>query len=248
MDNTQLFTGLAEAYTYGRPEYSLEFIEKLYDKYSFTTDSVIADIGSGTGKFSKQLLQKGSTVFGVEPNDSMRMAAEKEFCGNFNFISVKGDAVHTNLKDNSVDFITTAQAFHWFDIDKFKIECARILKPGGKILLIWNVRDMDSPVNRESYKVFEKYCPAFRGFSGGIRRDDERIERFFDGKYQRISYSNPLYYDKERFIKRSLSGSYSLKKGDVAFDKYCFALEEIFHKYEKDGILRMENNTEAYIG
>ena len=57
MDNTQLFTGLAEAYTYGRPEYSLEFIEKLYDKYSFTTDSVIADIGSGTGKFSKQLLQ-----------------------------------------------------------------------------------------------------------------------------------------------------------------------------------------------
>lgn len=81
MNNTQKFNGLEVVYSAGRPTYAKEFIERLYWAYGFSKRSVIADIGSGTGKFSKQLLDKGSFVYCVEPNRDMRRVAKKELAG-----------------------------------------------------------------------------------------------------------------------------------------------------------------------
>ena len=78
MDNTQKFSGLANDYTIGRSAYSNAFIESLYSRYGFSERSVIADIGSGTGKFAKQLLDKGSFVHCIEPNEDMRKRAIEE--------------------------------------------------------------------------------------------------------------------------------------------------------------------------
>ena len=78
MDNTQNFNELAEDYTVGRPVYATDFIDSLYMHYGFDEHSVIADIGAGTGKFSKQLLDRGSTVYCIEPNDDMRNTAIRE--------------------------------------------------------------------------------------------------------------------------------------------------------------------------
>ncbi|MDE5995582.1 MAG: class I SAM-dependent methyltransferase [Eubacterium sp.] len=121
MSNTNLFNGRAEVYTRGRPSYPKELIDELYTHYGVSSNSVIADIGSGTGKLSKQLLDKGSTVYAVEPNDDMRSIAENELSEYSKFISVSGNAEDTLLPDHSVDFITVAQAFHWFDIKKFRL-------------------------------------------------------------------------------------------------------------------------------
>lgn len=248
MGSTKKFDGRAKDYTTGRPNYAQELIDSLYDKYGISASSVIADIGSGTGKFARHLLDRGSKVYCVEPNDDMRSTAEKELSSYPCFYSVKGDAEDTALEDSSVDFITTAQAFHWFDVKRFRKECLRILRLKGKAILIWNIRDMNSPLNKELYDIYTEYCPDFKGFGGGIKKDDERIKEFFGGKYDYISYDHPLYYDREKFIARSLSGSYSLKEGDINYDKYIKAITDVFDGYSKNGEIKLGNSSVAYIG
>ena len=248
MDSTKTFSGLAGEYPAGRPAYAKAFIEELYFRYGFTEDAVIADIGSGTGKFAKQLLDKGSFVYCVEPNDDMRNAAMAELRGYEKFRAVKGTAAETTLDGESVDYITTAQAFHWFDVALFQKECKRILRKDGKAFLIWNIRDMSAEINRSCFEIYSEYCPAFQGFNGGIQKDDARIKQFFEDRYEYVEFDNPLSYDKEKFINRCLSSSYSLKKGDERFDEYINALGELFEKQAKAGVLTVANNTVAYVG
>ena len=213
-DSTQKFNGIAKEYTLGRPTYSEELIDMLYSQCDFSSHSIIADIGSGTGKFAKQLLDKGSFVYCVEPNDDMRNIAIQELTAYKNFCAVQGTAAETGLLEKSIDFVTCAQAFHWFDVLAFKKECKRILKEEGLVFLIWNMRDMSCDINKECFDIYIKFCPDFRGFGGGIQKDDNRITQFFNNEYRYVEFDNPLIYDKETFISRSLSGSYSLKKGD----------------------------------
>lgn len=248
MDTTKKFDGIADEYTQGRPSYATEFIEYLFAKHCFSDSSVIADIGSGTGKFSKQLLEKGCNVICVEPNTDMRLVAEKELCKYPGFKSVAGSAERTTLPNNSVDFITVAQAFHWFDTSAFKIECSRIIKPGRKVFLIWNTRNNEDTINRELFRVYSEYCPDFKGFSGGTKPHDDRIKYFFDNNYEYISFDNPLCFNKEKFLTRSLSGSYSLKKEDRNFDLYLKEIDKVFDQFEADGIVKIENQTVVYTG
>lgn len=248
MNMTNKFDGRATDYTASRPNYSMDFINCLYSQYGISKTSVIADIGSGTGKFSKHLLDRQSEVYCVEPNDDMRSVAEKELCKYENFHSVKGDAENTTLKEGFADCITTAQAFHWFNVPKFKQECMRIIKTGGKVFLIWNVREYTDIINQEWHTLFSQYCPAFKGFSNGIDRDDPAIKAFFDKGYEYVSFDYPLIFDRENFIKRSLSSSYSLKKGDVKYEQYISALNELFNKYENNGLISISNQSVAYIG
>ena len=248
MDNTQNFNELAADYTIGRPAYAMNFIDSLYGKYGFSGQSTIADIGAGTGKLSKQLLERGSTVYCIEPNDDMRNTAIKELGKYAGFHAINGTAADTKMGDKSVDFITTAQAFHWFDPFLFKKECRRILHENGLVFLIWNMRDMSSGINQKSFEIFSKYCPKFKGFSGGILQDDIRIRQFFDDEYEYIEFDNPIFYDRNRFISRSLSGSYSLKNGDADYDKYLEALCKLYEQYAKNDKLTMENKTIVYVG
>lgn len=248
MDNTQKFSGRAENYTKGRPGYPSALFDCLYTDYGFSDNSSIADIGSGTGKFSKYLLDKGSTVYCVEPNEDMRKAAENELGEYSNFISVNGTSDATALKDSTVDFVTAAQAFHWFDAEKFKAECKRILKPEGLTVLVWNTRDMSSEFNIKSYEIYRKYCPSFKGYHGGMKDDDKRISAFFKNDFRKIVFENPLAFTKEKFITRSLSASYSLKQGDDNYERYIAELKDLFDEYSENDIVTMKNNTTVYIG
>lgn len=248
MDSTRNFSGLAAEYTAGRPVYAEAFLESLYARHGFSAESAVADIGSGTGKFAKQLLDRGSTVWCVEPNGDMRRTAVRELGGYAKFCAVNGTAAETTLADTSVDFITAAQAFHWFDVSAFQKECRRILKPGGRVFLIWNLRDMTDEMNRRCHAVHAAYCPAFQGFGGGIQKDDARIGQFFGGQYRYEEFDNPLFYDREKFLSRSLSGSYSLQQGDARYADYIGALSELFDEYAENGVLAMANRTVAYSG
>lgn len=248
MNTKNKFDGRATDYTASRPNYSMDLIDYLYSQYGISKASVIADIGSGTGKFSKHLLDRQSEVYCVEPNDDMRNVAESELCGYLNFHSVAGDAENTTLKENFVDYITAAQSFHWFDVPKFKKECQRIIKTGGKVFLIWNIRDNADSINQEWHSIFARYCPHFKGFSNGIDKDGHRIKEFFDNHYKYVSFNYPLIFDRENFIKRSLSSSYSLKKDDETYEEYMCALNGLFDKYEHNGFIAITNQSVAYIG
>ena len=132
---------------------------------------VFADIGSGTGIFTEQLLGCGYKVYAVEPNDDMCKKAEEKLSYNENYISVNGSDTDTNLPDRSVDYITTAQAFHWFDCDGFKKECRRILKPGGKVIIVYNSRNIEAACTKALAELRHRYNPEFHGFSNGMSHE-----------------------------------------------------------------------------
>src|ERR1700751_2712080 len=127
-NSTQRFSDRVENYIRYRPSYPPQVLETLRAECGLTRDSTIADIASGTGIFSRLLLDNGNRVCGVEPNREMREAAERLLAGFPRFISVSGTAEATTLADRSVDFATAAQAAHWFDLPKARKEFARILK------------------------------------------------------------------------------------------------------------------------
>ena len=267
-DNRERFSGKAGLYSAGRPSYAEGFLQELRSLYGFGGDTVVADIGSGTGKLTKQLLQLGCRVFGVEPNEDMRRAAEADLAGYPGFGSIKGDASHTTLPDRSVDAVTVAQAFHWFPVDEFRQECLRICRPGGRIFLIWNQRDMSSPLVQDLHRLYTRYGKDFTGFNQGLTEDDERIRRFFradepsgdrnpcyDRKeypnpltYDREEYPNPLTYDREGFRIRCLSSSHSPKSGEGNYEAYMREVDRIFDEYAEDGRLHMPNRTTVYSG
>jgi len=145
-----------------------------------------------------------------------------------------------------VHFITVAQAFHWFNVLLFKDECKRILKRNGKVFLIWNKKDHDTAVSIEQNLIFEKFCPNFVGSSGGIKENDEKIKLFFDDSFECVQFDNPLLYDREKFVRRSLSSSYSLTKEDKNYDEYLNELNNLFDKHAKNGLLSTSNKTVAY--
>ncbi|HEY5741662.1 MAG TPA: class I SAM-dependent methyltransferase, partial [Terrimicrobiaceae bacterium] len=126
---TLRFSNTVEHYVRHRPDYPKQIVELLENECSLPAGSVIADIGSGTGIFSKLLLDNAYTVFGVEPNREMRQEAERWLADYLNFRSVSAAAESTGLQERSIDGITVATAFHWFDHEKAKIEFRRILKP-----------------------------------------------------------------------------------------------------------------------
>ena len=248
MDNKMKFSGLASSYAVGRPSYAKEFIDYLYQNKGFSSDCIIADIGSGTGKLTEDLLKRGSFVYGVEPNFDMRYKAIELLSKYNRFYSIDGSGENTTLEDKSVDFITVAQAFHWFDVLSFKKECLRILKDEGYVFLIWNMRDIDDTVNKASIKVFKKYCPLFKGFGGGVEKDDLRIKTFFNNQYEYLEFDHPLYYDKETFIQRCLSSSYSLKPDNEIYEEYVEELASIFDSCQKDNLVMIGNKTVVYFG
>lgn len=248
MENTKKFSGKAENYSSGRPAYADGLIDMLYETQGFSPRSVIADIGCGTGIFTKQLVERGSLVYGVEPNDDMRRAAVENLAGYENFRPLGGTAEHTTLEENSVDFITAAQAFHWFDLPSFRTECRKILRPDGKVFLIWNMRDGDAEINRLCADIFAEYCPDFKGFSGGIEREDRRISAFFGGNSRTAAFDHPLVYDREKFIRRSLSASYSLTESDGRFAQYLQRLYALFDRKSRNGVLTIPNQTTVYFG
>jgi len=169
MDNTRRFSDRADYYVKYRPSYPKEAIDFMYGALGFSGRSVIADVGSGTGILTKLLLERGSTVYAVEPNRQMRELAERTLGDELNFHSIDGTAECTGLPAHAVDFIVCAQSFHWFDRDSARQEFRRILRPGGIVVLMWN----------EPRKETDEFTGQY-----------EKLGREFGKDYERISHRN----------------------------------------------------------
>ena len=250
LKNKERFTNKEELYKKFRPAYPKELIDYLYSQVGFNQESIIADIGSGTGIFSRLLIEQGSLVHCVEPNEDMRRTAEKDLKEFENFSSVNAPAENTELQNNSVDFVTAAQAFHWFDRQKFKLECQRILKPSGKVALIWNERDYDSEIIKKDYIIRAKYAVDRKGLGSGGGFGHNYLDFFADGVFEYKTFKNDLQFDKESFIGRNLSASYAPKEEQHP-EKYhglVRELGEFFDEYSVNGILDYPHFTQSYIG
>lgn len=246
MDYTNRFSGKGEIYAKARPKYAAGLFDYLKKSMGIPAGSVFADIGAGTGIFAEQLLDCGYRVFAVEPNADMRRKAEEKLSQNPNFISVIGSDGNMNLPDKSVDYITAAQAFHWFDAEAFRRESKRVLKPGGKVILVYNARDVKAGCIKALANLHCRYNPEFHGFSNGMSH--EKCVNFFPGTCDVFRTDNTQIYDRKSYVNSVLSSSYALKEDDARYAEYLKDINEIFDTLSADGLIAIPTETVAYIG
>ena len=253
--NEERFTGKADIYKKFRPSYPPELIDYLYSEVGFRADSTIADIGAGTGIFSRLLLERGSHVICVEPNDDMRRNAENDLSLFENFTAVKAPAENTGLQEGSVDFVVVAQAFHWFDTALFKTECRRILKSGGKVAVVWNTRDFEPEFMKRDYEIRLKYCVDTKGMSKpGLRENSltgGKVRAFFtENTFEERIFRNDWLLTREAYIGRSLSSSYSPSEDNnpEKYHGFVKALNRLFDEFGVNGTINSSQYTESYTG
>jgi ubiquinone/menaquinone biosynthesis C-methylase UbiE len=249
MNSKERFSDRVDSYVKFRPSYPAEAINYLYDVVGLQADGKIADIGAGTGIFSKLLLERGSHVTAVEPNQEMREAAEKTLIGEKNFRAVSGSAEMTGLPDQSVDFIVCAQAFHWFDRSAAQTEFKRILKHGGKVVLIWNSRLLHGTSFREEY---EQLLQTFGTDYNKVNHKNispEILSSFFkSGKMQEKRFIYQQLFDFEGLSGRLRSSSYTPALGDPKHALMMNELQNLFERNNQDGKVFFEYETEVYWG
>ena len=248
MDPVTRFSNRVEAYSKYRPAYPPAIVDFLTAQCGLSPDSVIADVGSGTGILSELFLRHGNQVFGVEPNREMREAGERILADYSNFKSVEGAAESTSLPDKSVDFITAAQAFHWFDRERSRTEFARILKPHGWIILLWNERRTDrTPFLRDYEELLLAYGTDYKE----VRHENvyENIAAFFAPQTFKLkSFENKQVFDYEGLKGRLVSSSYVPAPGQPHFAEMLDALQILFELHQTDGHVVVEYDTRVYYG
>jgi L-ascorbate metabolism protein UlaG (beta-lactamase superfamily)/SAM-dependent methyltransferase len=243
------FSGRTERYARFRPGYPEGVLRVLAEVAGLTASSRIADLGSGTGLSAEPFLRNGNVVFGVEPNDEMRAAAERLLSGYPRFHGVAGAAEATTLPDASVDLVVAGQAFHWFDVAATRRECARILVPGGHAALLWNSRRTHTtPFLRAYESLLERFGTDYREVKTRYA-DGASLEAFFrGGRYTRRTLANEQRFDLEGLEGRLLSSSYAPPEGHPDHAPMLEALGRIFEEHQAGGWVRFEYDTEIYLG
>lgn len=249
MNQPTQFTGKADIYSKYRPTYPTAYIDYLIEMSQVSSSSLIADIGAGTGILTQLLLERDLTVMAVEPNEDMRQSASQALQAYPKCTIINGTAEKTGLADHSVDLITVAQAFHWFDQARFQQECRRMGKLNAKVALVWNSRDASSDLVKDNAALCQHFCPNFKGFSGGIGESPDVFTSFFRaGNFEVKVIPYQLMFDLDHFIGRNLSSSYAPKATDAAYEPFVQGLTELFHKYAQGNKLALPNLTRSYIG
>jgi SAM-dependent methyltransferase len=248
VDSISRFSSRVENYAKFRPTYPCFLIEVLKANCGLTDVSLVADIGSGTGILSEMLLRNGNRVFGVEPNPEMRSAAENLLSNYQQFRSIDGAAEATTLDSNSIDIVTAAQAFHWFDQARARVEFARILKPEGWVALIWNERRLDStPFLRSFEQLLMQYGTDYQN----VRHENVtgQIADFFaPQEFRQESFENIQMFDFESLLGRVLSASYTPEPDHPSFQPMIALLTEVFEKHQQSGTIAFEYDTRVYYG
>jgi SAM-dependent methyltransferase len=251
MKPTERFSNRADDYRRYRPGYPVAVIDLMRDACGLKTGAAVADIGSGTGIFTKLLLEGGFDVTAVEPNDPMRLAAEEDLRHFPRFHSVAAAAEHTGLPEAPFVAITVAQAFHWFDHQAARQEFQRLLRPDGWVFIIWNNRQIDtSPFVRDYESLLktlgEPYeAAAHRDQDAGTRS----LEVLFPaGSFQLAEFDNPHIMDWPGLRGRFLSASYVPAKDDPRHEEYLRRLEQIFHRHSANGQVTSDQKTKVYYG
>lgn len=243
--NEQKFSGKADLYEKFRPSYPDELIDFLY--YNARCEAV-ADVGAGTGKFTRCLLKKPWSVTAVEPNADMR----ERLLGIAGLKIVNAPAESTGFAEHSFGLVTAAQAFHWFDAERFKAECKRILTENGKLAVIWHSTVNEGLAARQM-EVCNKFCLDLiinQGHAG--KRSAEEGDKFLRGGYFRelevVEFPGERVFDRESFIGETLSRSYAPRQGQPNYERLAEELNGVFSEFESGGKAAAKCRTVCYLG
>ena len=245
---TSRFSDRVENYVRYRPGYPLEVLQTLRMQCGLTPEHIVADIASGTGIWTRILLENGNQVFGVEPNAEMRQAGEKLLAKFQQFASIEGTAEATTLPNQSMDFVTAAQAAHWFDRARARQEFIRVLKANGWLVLLWNERRTDStPFLREYEQLLLNYGTDYQD----VRHENtkEAVNEFFDpAPFEERAFDMRQEFDYAGLEGRLLSSSYAPGPERPKYADMLRELRNIFDAHQTGGRVAVDYVTRVFFG
>lgn len=257
MKSTERFSGLADIYAASRPSYPTEAIDFIVETCGLNQDSIMVDIGCGTGISTRLFAERGIKILGIEPNEDMLIAAQQASVPNQD--SVKGDTIvgatpqynqgtaeDTGLPAELADAVLSAQAFHWFDPEKALIEFRRILKTDGHVVLMWNERNEIDEFTKGYGDLFRRLPETAkvemkRGIAGNpllaskLFKDAARTNFPF---FQRV--------DLNGLLGRAFSASYAPRDGAGA-DELRVGLTALFEQCQENGFADLQYETSVFI-
>jgi ubiquinone/menaquinone biosynthesis C-methylase UbiE len=198
------FASAAEVYERSRPGYPDEAVAWLAKQLGLGAGTTVVDIAAGTGKLTRLLTPTGATVTAIEPVNEMREALERTAP---DADARTGTGERTGLPEESTDAVTVAQAFHWFDGPAALAEIHRILRPAGRLALVWNVRDLENPTQRAIEDLFRPYrgdTPSHRSGRWCRALDETALFR----PAARREFPNVQLLDAESLVRRVASTSF----------------------------------------
>lgn len=243
------------------PGFSKEAIDFFYsDKIGITKDSVIADIGAGTGRICISFLERGNKVIAIEPDSKMREICDKKCLKYPLYQSVDGTDAKMNIEDKSVDFVIASQVYHRFDEKAFQEECERVLKDPKNVLIVWYRIDYEDALYADMLKsvksCYKKYETRYNtnevdGSKQEWQENNESAISFFKGNSKMEEVQSDIYLTKDEFLKLGFSLSLfpithemnTVSKVLESFDfdtkRYLEDLNNIFAKYSVDEKIKL---------
>lgn len=246
-----LFNNKAALYAANRPSYSSNVLEYLQKDLGFSSTALGADIGCGTGQLTQILAEYFNLIYAVEPNNSMMQECQKYLYNYKNILYKCRSAESTEIDDNKLDYITTAQAFHLFHNAETLREFKRILKPDGRLIIVYNMKNHSSEFFLKNEEVLLKHCPLYRrDFHATEFKYDSFQECFTKDSYQYRYFSNDNteYLDYDTFINRTLSASYAIQEENPSFPVFVKELAAVFADFSVNQRVKMELSTVIYSG
>ena len=257
MANENRFTGKSDVYEQYRPSYPIEvinYLTQLIEEIGLDRSTCkVADIGAGTGKFTRLLLERGFHVIAVEPNQDMATKLEQLQHQFPKQLTIQiATAEQTKLETASIDLIVCAQAFHWVNEQKAKLEWQRILKPKGRIALIWNQRQTKANAFMQRYEqLFLNYDTtndeqkAYRNV-GHKSVNVEHLTQFFGMEPNLYTVQYEQLLDEMGLIGRVTSSSYALQPENQRYSDYINEIKQLYSEFEEDGKVKMLYETQCY--
>src|SRR4051812_29988519 len=184
------FGRTAREYELGRPGWPEELLDQLFAELGLEPEAEVLDLGAGTGKLTRELVPRFARVVAVEPDDAMRAVLEEVVPGAEALVG-HGEAIP--LEDASVDAVFSAEAFHWFATDESLAEIARVLRPRGALVILWNIPVELAHLGDEAEAVIDE---AFE--RGGV----PGLPRVLSGEWRRPIEDGPFEELREVEVER----------------------------------------------
>ena len=247
-DPTERFSDRVGAYVAHRPDYPEALLDCLLETTGLRDRAPVADVGAGSGIFTRRLLARGLRVFAVEPNADMRAAAEAALGDSSGFTSVAARAEATGLADASVELVSAAQAFHWFANEAARVEFGRILAPGGRLALIWNRRDLDDPFQRRYDELLREFAVDYAANSH-MRLAATDLEGYFAaGSMREFRFAHSQRLDLASIVGRLRSASYCPPESGSRYRDLIASIERLFERHADGDHLDFVYDARLFVG
>lgn len=243
-----IFSGRVADYSAFRPDYPDSLFDTLKTFAPPAPDVTVADVGAGTGLLTQGLLRHGYRVTAIEPNTQMRQAADERLGTCPGYHSTSGLAESLPFDSESVGLITAAQAFHWFDVERARVEFLRVLDARGQVAIIWNDRTLDDPLNAALDEMFDRYGSVKRA---GLRAHDDRsaASRLFAGSAPReLAFPHAQRLDRQGLLGLVFSRSYVPARDTDAGRRVAAEVGTMFDRFAQAGMAEVRYRTGAMVG